>query len=399
MSKEKGLEREEGGATMPIKKRGGVVDSTDPNMGGESQDADYCSEDAPPSLSDELEVLILARVPRSEYSKFSAVNKRFLSLVSSGELYKVRRDIGVREPSVFVLASGESNWWAFDRSFRSCRQLPILPSDVCFASGDKETLSAGTHLLVSGMEIDGRVTWRYELTSNRWFKGPPMNSPRGLFASATCGNHAVVAGGIRVDGNREVLRTAERYDPDGKSWVLLPSMNRRRQFCSGCYMDGKFYVIGGKSEDGQALTCAEAYDETNDKWELIPDMLKDTPISTYHSPPLVAVVNNHLYALETSLNVVRVYVKATNSWRTLGPVPIRADFNRGWGVAFKSLGDELLVIGSSSASYTGHGMSIFTCIPDPTTATTEEGRLRWEPLECSKNRSSHFIRNCCVMIA
>lgn len=139
-----------------------VGDSTDPNSGGKSQDADY-SADAP-SLSDELEVLILARVPRSEYSKFSAVNRRFLALLRSGELYKIRREIGVREPSVFVLASGESSWWAFDRRFESCRRLPVLPSDVCFDSGDKETLSAGTHLIVSGMEISGLVIWRYGCT-------------------------------------------------------------------------------------------------------------------------------------------------------------------------------------------------------------------------------------------
>lgn len=235
---------------------------------------------------------------------------------------------------------------------------------------------------------------RYELTENKWFKGPSMNNPRCLFASATCGNYALVAGGIRMDGHREVLRTAERYDPDSKSWERLPSMNRRRKLSAGCYMDNRFYVIGGKNEDEQALTCGEVFDESKNKWELIPDMLRDSPVSTYHSPPLVAVVNNDLYTLQTSSNVVRVYMKGSNSWRTLGPVPIRAGFNDGWGVAFKSLGNELLVIGASTISCTGHGMSIFTCSPDP---NAEE--LHWEPLECSKNRSSHFIRNCCVMIA
>lgn len=221
-----------------------------------------------------------------------------------------------------------------------------------------------------------------------------MDNPRCLFASATCGNYAFVAGGIRMGGNRGILRTAERYDPESKSWERLPSMNRRRKLCSGCCMDRKFFVIGGKDEEDQPLTSAEVFDESKSRWELIPDVLRDSPVSTYHSPPLVAVVNDELYTLETTSNVVRVYLKGSNSWRTLGPVPIRADFNEGWGVAFKSLGNELLVIGASTVSNTGHGMSIFTCTPDP---SVEE--LRWEPLECSQNRSSHFIRNCCVMIA
>ncbi|XP_031407314.1 F-box/kelch-repeat protein At3g27150 isoform X2 [Punica granatum] len=405
MPKEEELECEEEPGTMfrdddpdkSIKKHVilsiGSHDSTDQDTDKKPKDADYSV--LTPPLSHEIEVSILARVPRSEYWRISTVNKRFLSLLRSGEIYSLRRDIGVREPSVFVLASGESSWWAFDRRFRSCHKLPILPSDWSFVLGDKETLSAGTHLIVSGKEMDGLVIWRYELAENRWFKGPLMNNPRCLFASATCGNYAFVAGGIRADGKREVLKTAERYDPESKSWDRLPSMIKKRQYCSGCYMDKKFFVIGGKNEEDQALTCGEMFDESRNKWDLIPDMLKGSPIPTYHSPPLIAVVNDNLYTLETSSNEVRVYMKESNSWRTLGPVPIRADSNKGWGVAFKSLGNELLIIGASSISYTGHGMSIFTCLPDLNAV-----QLHWRPLESSMNRrSSHFIRNCCVMIA
>ncbi|XP_030530936.2 F-box/kelch-repeat protein At3g27150 [Rhodamnia argentea] len=355
----------------------------------EPQDADYT-----PSLSDELEALILARVPRSLYWKFSTVCKRFLSLIKSGEIFKIRREIGFKEPAVFMLASGETSWWAFDPHSESCRNLPILPSDSCFSAGDKETLCAGTHLMVSGKEIDGLVIYRYELTENKWFKGDSMKNPRCLFASATCGNYAFVAGGIGIGSKKEVLNSAEKYDPQTKSWDRLPVMHQRRKMCSGCYMDNKFFVIGGKNEEEKNLTCAEAFDESQNKWEIIPGMLKDMPVSTVHSPPLLAVVNNELYTLETSSNELKVYIKSSNSWKRLGPVPIRADFNGGWGIAFKSLGSELLVIGASSASYSSHGMTIFTCCPDP---DTEE--LQWTPHGCAKNSSSHFILNCCVMMA
>ncbi|KAF8035535.1 hypothetical protein BT93_C1536 [Corymbia citriodora subsp. variegata] len=354
----------------------------------EPQDADYT-----PSLSDELEVLILARVPRSLYGKFSAVNKRFLSLIKTGDIFKIRREIGFKEPSVFMLASGETSWWAFDPTSESCRNLPVLPSDSCFASGDKETFCAGTHLMVSGKEIDGLVIWRYELAANEWFKGESMKNPRCLFASATCGNYAFVAGGIGT-GSNKVLNSAEKYDPETKSWDRLPMMHRRRKMCSGCYMDKKFYVIGGKNEEEKNLTCAEAFDESQNKWEIIPDMLSDMPVSTFHSPPLLAVVNNELYTLETSSNELKVYIKSSNSWKRLGKVPIRADFNKGWGVAFKSLGSKLLVIGASSASDTGNGMTILTCCPD-----SDNEELQWTPLTCGKNSSSPFIWNCCVMMA
>ncbi|KAI4387702.1 hypothetical protein MLD38_000114 [Melastoma candidum] len=356
----------------------------------EPQDADYSQT---PSLSDEVEVMILARIPRSEYGKLSLVSKRHLSLLKSGNLFKIRKEIGFREPSVFVLASGESSWWAFDRNFNSCRTLPVLPSDLCFSSGDKETLSAGTQLIVSGNETNGLVNWRYELVENKWFKGPTMKDLRCLFASATCGDYAYVAGGVR--GRREVLSSAERYNPETRTWERLPAMNRRRKLCSGCYLDGKFYVVGGRNEEDGNLTCGEFFDEYRNRWEIIEGMTSCTPVVTYQSPPLIAVVNNKLYTLETSSNQIKVYLKRSNTWKTLGQVPIRADSNGGWGVAFKSLGDELLVIGGGQAmSYARHGMCIYMCRPDP---RGEE--LRWKRVDCGKSRSSHFILNCCIMMA
>ncbi|XP_016459627.1 F-box/kelch-repeat protein At3g27150-like isoform X1 [Nicotiana tabacum] len=359
------------------------------NSSREPQDADY------PSLNYQVESLILARFPRWEYWKLCLVNKRCSMLLKSGEIFEIRKEIGFKEPSVFMLASGETNWWAFDREFKSRRKLPDLPSDECFPFSDKESLCVGAHLLVSGREIDGLVIWRFELATNSWHKGPSMVNPRCLFASATCGTTAFVAGGVGIMPNNEVYDTAERYNPDSRLWDPLPRMKRKRKLCSGCYMDNKFYVIGGRNENGE-LTCGEFFDEAKNKWELIPDMLKDDPVQDYHSPPLLAVVNNELYSLEASSNQLKVYLKKTNTWKQLGPVPVRADSNRGWGIAFKSLGNELLVIGaaSSSVSYSGNSMAIYTCCPDP-----EAMELQWKPLDSGRNRLSSFILNCSVMVA
>ncbi|WCJ27474.1 Galactose oxidase/kelch repeat superfamily protein [Euphorbia peplus] len=364
------------------------------NEGGsseESQDADYLQV---PQLSDEVENQILARVTRSEYWKFPLVNKRIYGLVKSGELFKIRRELGVKESSVFIFTTGDSGWWGFDRQFSSHRKLPDLPADSCFSSGDKESVCAASHLIISGREINGVVVWRFELETNSWRKGPSMITPRCLFASASCGSFALVAGGVTEAG--AVLNSAEKYNPDAKTWETLPRMHKKRRLSSGCYMDNKFYVIGGRNEDGRCLTCGEAYDDDKKTWELIPDMLEDTPVATFQSPPLVAVVNNELYSLETSSNQLKVYVKGTKTWKKLGAVPVRADSSRGWGVAFKSLGNELLVIGASTSmvSYSGDGMAIYTCCPN-----VNADELQWNPLNCSGNRLSNFILNCSVMVA
>ena len=261
---------------------------------------------------------------------------------------------------------------------------------------DKESICAGTHLLVSGKEVEGSVIWRYELVSDQWFKGPHMISPRCLFASANCGSVACVAGGIGSgSGTRpEVLNTAEIYDPEKKTWKTLPRMSRSRKLCSGCYMDNKFYVIGGQNEKGENLTCAEVYDLGKKSWELIPDMIKDAPSWSSRSPPLVAVANNELYSLEASSNQLRVYLKKSNSWKDLGKAPVRADHSRGWGVAFKSLGDELLVIGSTADTYTCRGMTICTCSPNP-----NSNSLDWKVLASDGEQWSSFIFNCSIMVA
>ncbi|KAL5581363.1 hypothetical protein UlMin_013805 [Ulmus minor] len=374
------------------------VPGTNPVRVGKTQDADYVN----PQLIDEVEALILARVPRSEYPKFSLVNKRFLSLLRSGELFKIRKEIEITEPSVFMLAVGEQNWWAFDRQFRSRRVLPILPSDHVFASSDKETLCAGTHLLVSGIEYEaGSTVWRYDSVTNQWLRGPSMICSRSLFATATCGSYGYVAGGVVDSGllvmevydRRRFLNSAERYNSETESWEPLPNMHRKRGSCSGCYLDNKFFVIGGRNEDGE-LTCAEVYDEERNSWELIPNMLEEAPVLTSQSPPLVAVANNELYSLEASTNMLKVYSKNTRTWRNLGPVPVRADRSRGWGVAFKSLGDELLVIGGTADVFANHAMTIYTCRPDP-----QAGMPNWRLIEGGNNRHSNFILNCSVMVA
>ncbi|XP_004514113.1 F-box/kelch-repeat protein At3g27150 [Cicer arietinum] len=352
------------------------------------QDADYTV-----SLSDELETSILARFPRSLHWKLCFLNKRFLTLMKSGEIYKIRKELGLKEPSVFMLASGESNWWGMDWPFKSSRKLPRIQSDYSFEFGDKESFSAGSDLLVSGKEIDGAVIWRYDSETNEWLKGPFMINPRCLFASASSGDFAFVAGGLETNTYSKVLDTAEKYDSKRKTWETLPKMNQKRKFCSGCFMDKRFYVIGGQDENQKDLTCGEFFDEKTKTWNLVPDMLKDIPLSVSQSPPLIAVVNNELYSLDASFNELKVYVKGSNKWKKLGVVPVRADVQGGWGVAFKSLGDELLVIGAPSVSIKESGLAIYTCCPDP-----ECEKLIWKQIECGSVQLNHFIRNCAVMM-
>lgn len=351
----------------------------------QSQDADYSYL---PGLNDELALLCLAHTSRAEYGKLFSINSRYFALAKSGELYKIRRKEEIAEQWVYMLASGQYEWRAFDPLSGKWRRLPNLPSDTCFAASDKESLCAGTHLLVLGREIEGLVIWRYDLVTNDWYKGPSMLTPRCLYASASCGDFAFVAGGISAKG--DLLKNAERYDPTNQRWEQLPDMNKKRKLCSGCYMDGKFYVIGGTGDNGD-LTCGEVYDSDKKTWEIIEKMKPSGPRDAVtQAPPLIAVANNELYALEASTNQLQVYIKKTNRWKELGEVPVRADFNSGWGVAFKSLGNKLLLIGGETGqSAYGQGVSIYTSRPIST-----ESAPQWDFLT---RVGGSFVFNCAIM--
>ncbi|KAH0886145.1 hypothetical protein HID58_062241 [Brassica napus] len=320
----------------------------------------------------ELEVEIIARLPCFEYWKLQFLNKKFLQAVS--------------------------NWEMFDKDFKTFRRLPKVPSsDYCFFHSDKETVSVGTQLIVIGREIDGIVVFRYELENHKWFKGPSMITPRAMYGSASHGKTAFFAGGIKMDenGNPIVVQTVEKYNADTKRWTMINGMHKARKFSSGCFLRGKFYVLGGRDDNDKHLTCGESYDETTNSWELIPDMLKDmTVIAHSQSPPLIAVVDDNLYMLETSLNELRVYDINTNIWKKLGVVPVSANAAFGWGIAFKSMGDRLLVIGTSHSWH--RKTVVHSCRPSP---DVEE--QHWEEIKhwCVGAELPQFIHNCCVMFA
>ena len=161
-------------------------------------------------------------------------------------------------------------------------------------------------------------------------------------------------------------------------------------------MDGKFYVIGGVGTGNpKMLTCGEVYDLETGSWTEIPNMFRvqnggdgaaEAPAAT-EAPPLVAVVQNTLYAADYAQKEVRRYDKERNEWFTIGSLPEQAVSMNGWGLAFRACGDRLIVIGGPRAL--GGGMiELNSWIPN-------EGPPRWELL--AKKHSGSFVYNCTVM--
>lgn len=354
-----------------------------------------------PGLTDHLALYILALVPMSHHAPMKGVCRKWRKSLSSAtgianEVLETRKASGIVEHWVFMLASGHTQvralWRAIDPVQNKTRWLPECPCDYVFDSCDKESAVAGTQLLVSGHSGEGQIVWKYDLHTNEWSKGPKMLHARCLFASASFGKYAYFAGGSH-EGS--FLKSAERYNSESQKWEALPDLHYSRRWCSGCILDGKFFVIGGQGGVGGekvALTSGEYYDEVEKRWVIVqnmwpPEMLQ-SPGQT--CPPLVAVVDNELYCADATTMELNVYHKGTNTWRRLGRVPDRSADASGWGMGFKALGKEIFVIGGNKAP----GVSCDQIHAWP--MVRSNGERDWRHV-CQLPPQSGFIYNCAVM--
>jgi len=161
-------------------------------------------------------------------------------------------------------------------------------------------------------------------------------------------------------------------------------------------MDGKFYVIGGiGGSEAKLLTCGEEFNLETRTWTEIPNM---SPVrtggareigmpATAEAPPLVAVVDNELYAADYAGMEVTKYDKSRGVWDTVGRLPERADSTNGWGLAFRACGDQLTVIGGPRAN----GLTFV----EVNSWAPKEGPPQWSLL--GRKPSCSFVFNCAVM--
>ncbi|KAJ8761710.1 hypothetical protein K2173_004486 [Erythroxylum novogranatense] len=357
---------------------------------GDSNNQHSPDESLVPGLPDDTALDILAWSYISDYPTLACVNRKFRALVGSGCIYKIRRRLGIIEHWVY-LACILMPWEAFDPVRNRWMQLPRMPCDDCFTHADKESLAVGTELLVFGHELFGFAIWKYSLLTRGWSRCALMNLPRCLFGSSSLGEIAIVAGG--TDKNGRILKSAELYNSELGAWQTLPDMNMQRKLCSGFFMDGKFYVIGGMSSPTDCLTCGEEYNLETRSWRRIENMYPASSVGhpAMRSPPLVAVVNNQLYVADQVTNEVKRYDKTNNSWGVVKRLPVRADSSNGWGLAFKSCGSSLLVIGG----HKGPEVELIVLHTwDPQNGSTDGPE--WNILAV-KERAGAFVSNCAVM--
>ncbi|XWS42847.1 hypothetical protein CRYUN_Cryun16bG0049700 [Craigia yunnanensis] len=198
---------------------------------GENHDGQASDNSLLPGLNDDMALDILARSSRSDYPNLACLNRKFRSLISSGCLYKLRRQLDIIEHWVY-LACTMMPWEAFD-PMREC---------------------------------------------------PLMNLPRCLFGSSNLGEIALVAG--ESDKNGNVLKSAELYNSEldcltcGEEYnIETRSWRRIENMYPGCNA-GTFHtamrspplvaVVNNQLYSADQLTNeVKKYDKVNNSWNAV----------------------------------------------------------------------------------------------------------------------------------
>ncbi|KAI3726551.1 hypothetical protein L1987_66349 [Smallanthus sonchifolius] len=333
----------------------------------------------------ENSIKILTRCPRYTYASFASLNKNFHDLIRSGEIYNIRSKNQVLKHWVYF-SCHMLKWEAFDPVNKKWMNLPMIKGDTCFEYSDKESMAVGTELLVLGKHVSGQAVYKYSLLTNSWTEDQPMNKPRCLFGSASLGKIAIFAGGVNESG--KIVDIVECYDSEVGVWETLPSLLKPRKMSSGVFMDGRFYVIGGCGGlDMKSLSCGEEYDPVAKKWRVIPDMSPSGGGGSMASPPLLAVVDNELYAADCEAMKVKKYDKKLKMWKSIGRLPKRADNMDGWGIAFRGCGDRVIIVGGPR-THGGAHVEIYSWLP-------REGPPQWTMI--GRKKSDNFVYNYAIM--
>ena len=126
--------------------------------------------------------------------------------------------------------------------------------------------------------------WEYDPAADSWKSLPPLPGKRGSAVAAEVGGKIYVIGGATtVEGSKDpfftffgpsrVLGTNEVYDPATNKWESRKPMSVPRNHAFGGVVNGKIYVIGGRTGHGFILSATntdvvEEYNPINDSWSV-----------------------------------------------------------------------------------------------------------------------------------
>jgi len=244
--------------------------------------------------------------------------------------------------------------------------------------------------------------WEYDPAADSWKSLPPLPGKRGAAAAVEAGGKIYVIGGVTtVEGLKDpfftffgpsrVLTTNDVYDPATNKWESRRPMTVARNHAFASAVNGKIYVIGGRTGHGFILSATntdvvEEYSPVSDTWSA-PKERMPTP----RSGGAWGTDGRRIYAAGGEVTTkelvgvfrgIEAYEPASNSWTTLPSMPMPRH-----GVAGAVIGNRFYLVSGMIQSagaltfqdpklevHTGaHDVLELHFNPSPPTGTKSEG--------------------------
>ena len=184
--------------------------------------------------------------------------------------------------------------------------------------------------------------WEYDPATDSWKSLPPLPGKRGSAVAAEVGGKIYVIGGATtMEGSKDpfftffgpsrVLATNDVYDPATNKWQSREPMSVPRNHAFGGVVNGKIYVIGGRTGHGFILSATntdvvEEYNPVSNTWsvpkERMPTARSGGASGTDGRRIYVAGGEVTTKDLVGAFRSDRGLRPATNSWITLPSMPM-----------------------------------------------------------------------------
>jgi N-acetylneuraminic acid mutarotase len=184
--------------------------------------------------------------------------------------------------------------------------------------------------------------WEFNPATDSWKPLAPLPGKRGAAIAAEVGGKIYVIGGATtMEGSKDafftafgparVLGTNQVYDPATNTWESRNAMSVPRNHAFSGVVNGKIYVIGGRTGHGFILTATntdvvEEYNPVSDTWSLPKERMPTARSggASGSDGRRIYVAGGEVTTTELvgAFRAIEAYDPVTNSWMTLPSMPM-----------------------------------------------------------------------------
>src|SRR6185503_17777362 len=293
-----------------------------------------------------LATTALAQMPTSPWKKgapFPEPDEELYGVAANGKLYVIGGWGDGKARGVNYEYDPATDKWT------KKQPMPRPAHHTALASVNGKIYAFGGFVAPATTAIPLGATWEpiadaYEFNpaTDSWKPLPPLPGKRGSAIAAEVGGKIYVIGGATtMEGAREpfftafgparVLATNDVYDPATNKWESRNPMSVARNHAFSGVVNGKIYVIGGRTGQGFILSATntnvvEEYDPVSNMWsipkERMPTARSGGASGTDGRRIYVAGGEVTTTALVGAYRAVEAYDPATNSWTSLPSMPM-----------------------------------------------------------------------------